>query len=1343
MNVRVFVRRCAAGLAVSVGSIALFGVGTAMAGTFNANSTATFATAVASANNTPGSNTIVLAPNSEIVPTSTVTFTNTSGTTTIEGPATAGTQPDSNNATLTATSVMPFPSDFIDVDAGATVVFQDVTIANGGDSTSGTPSINDMGTLTLDDVSLDGNSGPAVQVQPSSVATLKDTTLAADSYEGIVDSGTVSLFNSTVAFNAGGIDDSQGVLNLTNSIVAENPSNGDCIGLATANGGTVNHSIDSDGTCVGGKGSNPKLYDKPVFNGGTTQTLPLEAGSPAIGAGDSATCLSTDQRGITSASPCDLGAEAYSAASLVLTVPADITVPETSSAGADVDFTVSASTAGGWVQPVVCRATLPAGSGAVDSGALFPVGTTPVTCTAQDYRGNTVTKSFNVTVSSAATLTPQAITFTTAAPTGATVGGTYTVAATGGGSGNPVVFTIDSAASTAGACTIATATVTFTGPGTCVIDANQAGNSTYSTAPMVQQTITVAAAAKATQTISFTSTAPTAPVFGGSYTVTATGGGSGNAVVFSIDPSSTAGACSVSGSSVSFTGVGTCTIDANQAGSSTYLAAMQVQQSFTILQAAQAIAFTSTPPGGATAGGSYTVAATGGASGNAVTFTIDSSSTSGACSVSATTVSFVAAGTCVIDANQLGNADYLAAPQQQQTFTIAAGTKTGQAITFTSTPPSSPAVGGSYTVTATGGASGNAVTFTIDASSTSGACAIAAAVVSFTGPGSCVIDANQAGNTTYSAAPQVQQTLTIALTAQVITFTSTPPSSPTVGGTYTVTATGGASGNAVTFTIDASSTSGACSIAAAVVSFTGPGSCVIDANQAGNTTYSAAPQVQQKLTIAAGSKTPQTITFTSTPPSSPTVGGTYTVTASGGKSGNAVTFTIDASSTSGACSIAAAVVSFTGPGSCVIDANQAGNTTYAAAPQVQQKLTIAAGSKTPQVITFTSTPPTSPTVGGTYTVTATGGASGNAVTFTIDGSSTSGACAIAAAVVSFTGPGSCVIDANQAGNTTYSAAPQVQQKLTVAAVVTKAPQAIAFTSAPPASPTVGGSYTVTASGGKSGNAVTFTIDASSTSGACSIAAAVVSFTGPGSCVIDANQAGNTTYSAAPQVQQKLTVAAVVTKSPQAIAFTSAPPASPTVGGSYTVTASGGKSGNAVTFTIDASSTSGACSIAAAVVSFTGPGSCVIDANQAGNTTYSAAPQVQQKLTIVATSPASKLQALLAQVRTANIPFWIRARLVGLLEIILRELTTEHSGLHVNSTVERGDRGPSWTCAGQRGSFGDACWTLAEVNFLIEIDQFSWRPEIPTALASSWEATIRSIQSTLCGDWNWGWSWRSW
>ena len=87
--------------------------------------------------------------------------------------------------------------------------------------------------------------------------------------------------------------------------------------------------------------------------------------------------------------------------------------------------------------------------------------------------------------------------------------------------------------------------------------------------------------------------------------------------------------------------------------------------------------------------------------------------------------------------------------------------------------------------------------------------------------------------------------------SQTITFTSSPPSSATVGGTYTQTATGGGSGNPVTFSIDTSSTSGACSISGAKVSFTGTGTCVIDANQAGNRTYAAASQVRQTITVAA------------------------------------------------------------------------------------------------------------------------------------------------------------------------------------------------------------------------------------------------------------------------------------------------------------------------------------------------------------------------------------------------------------------------------------------------------------------------------------------------------------
>ena len=86
--------------------------------------------------------------------------------------------------------------------------------------------------------------------------------------------------------------------------------------------------------------------------------------------------------------------------------------------------------------------------------------------------------------------------------------------------------------------------------------------------------------------------------------------------------------------------------------------------------------------------------------------------------------------------------------------------------------------------------------------------------------------------------------------------------------------------------------------------------------------------------------------------------------------------------------------------------------------------------KTNQTISFTSTAPGSASVGGaTYTPTATA-TSGLAVTFTLDGTSTG--CTLSGGVVSFTAVGTCVVDANQAGNATYNAAAQLQQSFNVA-----------------------------------------------------------------------------------------------------------------------------------------------------------------------------------------------------------------------------------------------------------------------------------------------------------------------
>ena len=343
----------------------------------------------------------------------------------------------------------------------------------------------------------------------------------------------------------------------------------------------------------------------------------------------------------------------------------------------------------------------------------------------------------------------------------------------------------------------------------------------------------------------------------------------------------------------------------------------------------------------------------------------------------------------------------------------------------------------------------------------------------------------------------------------------------TVGGaTYTPTATA-TSGLTVSFTIDGSSTSGACSISAGVVSFTGAGTCVVDANQAGNTNWNAAAQVQQSITVTV-SKANQTITFTSTNPSPVTVGGaTYTPTATA-TSGLTVSFTIDGSSTSGACSISAGVVSFAGAGTCVVDANQAGNTNWNAAPQVQQSITVTV-SKANQTITFTllvkhrslAQPPL---------IVHASASSGLTVSFS---TSTPSVCTAkqvgGGAVVALHRPGTCIVVASQAGNASYAPAPPVRRSFTVS----KAGQTIKFAPLPNQAP-AGSTITVRASA-SSGLTVSFT---TTTPLVCTLvqtrAGARLSLLRAGKCTVVAHQAGNATYSAAAIVGRSFTVSARLT-----------------------------------------------------------------------------------------------------------------------------------------------------------------------------------------------------------------------
>ena len=187
-------------------------------------------------------------------------------------------------------------------------------------------------------------------------------------------------------------------------------------------------------------------------------------------------------------------------------------------------------------------------------------------------------------------------------------------------------------------------------------------------------------------------------------------------------------------------------------------------------------------------------------------------------------------GQCVVVANQSGNTDYSQATQLTQSVSL---TQVAQTITFTTPPPASAVYNSMFTVAATGGASGNAVVF-----SSEGACTNVGATFTMTsGQGQCVVVADQSGNTDYSQATQLTQSVSLTQVAQTITFTTPPPASAVYNSSFTVAATGGASGNPVVF-----SSEGACTNVGATFTMTsGQGQCVVVA------TNPAIPTTRRRL----------------------------------------------------------------------------------------------------------------------------------------------------------------------------------------------------------------------------------------------------------------------------------------------------------------------------------------------------------------------------------------------------------------------------------------------------------------------------------------------------------------
>lgn len=500
------------------------------------------------------------------------------------------------------------------------------------------------------------------------------------------------------------------------------------------------------------------------------------------------------------------------------------------------------------------------------------------------------------------------------------------------------------------------------------------------------------------------------------YNLTATGGASGNPVTYSASP---AGVVTIVGNLVTIVGAGSTTITASQAGDANYNAAPDAFQTLTVNQASQTITFGSLPDKDDT-DPNFQLTATGGGSGNPVTYTSSNPAVAiivdnlGVPDPNGSYVDIIAAGTTTITASQAGNANYLAATPVPQNLVVNNTSLLPQAITGLAGTDTKTYGAAPYNLTATGGGSGNPVTYVSDNPLVATATGLNGATITIIGPGVANITASQAGNGSYNPAPDTTQVLTVL--EKNLTISGAVADSKPYDGTNTATITGGSlngvePGDVVTFSgggTFSSANAGTWPVTAALV-------------------LGGADQAKYSLTQPTGLSatiTPLSQTITFNPLAPKTFGdANFALTATGGASGNPVTY--GSSDPSVAIIVGGNMVQIIGAGTTIITASQAGNTNYSAATNVDQTLVVNQASQT---ITFAALP-TKTVADAPFNLSGTA-SSGLTVSYS---SSNPAVADVVGNLVTIYSTGSTIITASQGGNTNYLPATNVARTLNVTA----------------------------------------------------------------------------------------------------------------------------------------------------------------------------------------------------------------------------------------------------------------------------------------------------------------------
>ncbi|MGZ5434555.1 MAG: DUF2341 domain-containing protein [Pyrinomonadaceae bacterium] len=424
--------------------------------------------------------------------------------------------------------------------------------------------------------------------------------------------------------------------------------------------------------------------------------------------------------------------------------------------------------------------------------------------------------------------------------------------------------------------------------------------------------------AKASQTITFN--APANKTYGDAPFGLSASSSSNLAVTFLV----VSGPATISGSTVTITGVGTVTVRASQPGDANYNAALNADRSFTIAKGPATIAlnnlnqtYNGTPrPATAT---------TNPAGLTAVSITYNGSATAP-----------TNAGSYAVVAS-LSNANYQAA-DSTGTLTIA---KASQTITFNA--PANKTYGDAPFALSATSSSNLAVTFSV----ASGPATISGSTVTITGAGTVTVRASQSGDGQYNAAIDVDRIFDVAKATATMTLTNLNQIYDGIPKPVTVTTVPEGLAGVVVVYGDYGNTAPA-----------DAGSYYVQAFLSNNN-YTA-NDVTRTLVIA---KASQSITFNPLP--NRTYGDSSFALSASSSSSLAVALSI----ISGPATLSGNTLTITGAGSIVVRASQNGNFNYNAATAVDRSFTVAKAVATltltnlnqtydgsPKPVTVTTTP---------------------------------------------------------------------------------------------------------------------------------------------------------------------------------------------------------------------------------------------------------------------------------------------------------------------------------------------------------------------------------------------------